>query len=163
MKTIAFFGHREIFNKGEIKERIINTLKEVIPLGFSTLLIGCHGDFDSISLSACLNYRKNYDNTLNINVVLTNLYLLNRDKCGYSKLDFYKDRKCETVVYDIEEVHFKKSITFSNKRMVDNSDLVICYVDMQSYKSGAKTAINYAIKQNKKIINLFNQNDRTIF
>ncbi len=46
--------------------------------------------------------------------------------------------------------------------MVDESDLIICYVDMNNYKSGAKTTILYAIKQNKKIINLFEKSDRGV-
>ncbi len=97
-----------------------------------------------------------------ISVVMTSLSSINKDKYGYSKVDMYKYRDCETIFYDIEEVHFKNRITVSNKKMVDDSDLIICYVDMNSYKSGTKTTISYALKQNKKDINLFNEEDKII-
>ena len=59
------------------------------------------------------------------------------------------------MFYDIEEVYYKNCILYSNNKMVDVSHLIICYVDMKSQKSGAQTAVKYAIKQNKRIINLF--------
>ena len=160
MKSIAFFGHRQIFNESLIREKFFETLKYIIPQGFSRLLIGCHGDFDKLALSTCLRYKKNIDPNIQINVVLTSFSFLKKDDFGYSRVDFYKDKHCETIFYDIEEVHFKNRISFSNKKMVDNCDLIICYVDMNSYRSGAKTAINYAIKQNKTVINLFNKEDK---
>ena len=153
MKTIAFFGHRHIFAKPIIQQRLSRFLKLLIPQGFSNFLIGCHGDFDNLAFSSCLDYKKNVDNKININIVLTNLSFLNKNR--YEKIDFYENIGCKTLFYDIENIHYKNRITYSNKKMVDESDLIICYVDVNAYKSGAKSAINYAIKQNKKIINLF--------
>ena len=124
------------------------------------LLIGCHGEFDNITLLTCLNFKKTVNPNIKLSVVLTNVSYLNKDKYGYNKLTFYENNDCETIFYDIEDVHYKKRIAFSNKQMVDNSDLIICYVDNNAYKSGAKTAINYAKKQNKKIINLFDEKDK---
>ena len=160
MKTISLFGHRRILNKRKLEEKLIKTLKELIPQGFSRLLIGCHGDFDAIALSTLLNYRNNIDCNININVVLTSLSFLNRDYSGYSIIDFYKENNCETVFYDIEEVYYKNRITFSNRKMIDDSDLIVCYVDMNSLKSGAKSAIIYALKQNKRVINLYTGEDK---
>ena len=40
--------------------------------------------------------------------------------------------------------------------MIDDSDLIICYVDMMKSESGAKKTVKYAIKRGKLIINLFN-------
>lgn len=154
MKTIAFFGHRRLFDNSATQKRLIETLQEVVPQGFSRLLIGCHGEFDKLVLSTCLNHKNTIDNHIKINVVLTSLSFLNKDEYGFSKADIY-NKNCETIFYDIEETHFKNRITFSNKKMVDESDLIICYVDMKAYRSGAKTAVNYALKQSKKVINLF--------
>lgn len=156
MKTISFFGHRQILNKEKVKALLLKVLQEIIPQGYSKLLIGTHGDFDNIALSTSIFYKKNVDHELSVNIVLTSLSLLNKDKFGFSMTDFYKDNECETVFYEIEDIYFKKRITFSNKKMVDDSDLIICYVNMNSYKSGAKKTISYALKQNKKVINLFN-------
>ena len=79
----------------------------------------------------------------------------------YSTLDLYKD--VQTMLYDIENVHFKNQIIVSNKKMVDDSNLIICYVNMNKHKSGAKRAILYAIKQNKPVINLYSEQDEPTY
>ena len=155
MKTIAFFGHRQIFNDYVIREKLLSALKSELVQEDIRFLIGCHGDFDELALSTCLYFKNNTNCNIEINVVLTNLSFLNKDENGYSRADIYKNKGCETIFYDIERIYFKNRITVSNKKMVDESDLIICYVDMKAYKSGAKTAVSYALKQNKKVINLF--------
>ena len=155
MKTIAFFGHRQIYDLHAVQEKVIKTLKDIIPQGGANLLIGCHGDFDNIVLSACLDYKKNINHDIKIIIVLTSFSFLKKDEYGFSRADFYKEKGCETIFYDIENVHYKNRISVSNKRMTEDSDLIVCFVDTKSYKSGAKRAVGYAIKQNKKIINLF--------
>ena len=159
MKTIAFFGHRQIFNKQLVEERLIKVIEEVIPQGFSKFLIGSHGEFDSIALSTCLRYKRRNNGNITINVVLTSLSALSRKKYGYSKADIYKNKGCEPILYDIEDEYIKNRIIASNKKMVDESDLIICYVDRNLHKSGAKSAILYALKQNKRVINLFKESD----
>ena len=92
MKTIAFFGHRKLFNKNKIKEKVFEKLKEVIPQGFSRVLVGCHGDFDNIALSVSLNYKEKFDQNLEICIVLTSLTYLTKDENGYSCADIYKEK-----------------------------------------------------------------------
>lgn len=43
--------------------------------------------------------------------------------------------------------------------MIDTCDTLICYVDSNSYRSGAKTAMRYAEKQGLNIINLYRKQD----
>lgn len=155
MKTISFFGHRNVFRQENVYEKLMQTLKTMIPQGFSRLLVGCHGDFDSIALEVCSHFKKQFDNTIQLNVVLTSLAMLHKDDCGNSRADFYKNYDGETIFFDTEEVHFKNRITIANRKMIDLSDAIICYVDMNSYRSGAKKAVQYAIKQNKIVINLY--------
>lgn len=155
MKTVSFFGHSQIFNNTKIQNRLFETLKNLPAQEFSRFLVGCHGDFDKIALRSCLNYKTLVDNAVTVCVVLTSLSFLNKNNSGYSNIDIYSDNNCETLYYEIEEEHFKKRITTTNKKMVEDSDLIICYVNMKAYKSGAKTAISYAKKLNKQIINLF--------
>lgn len=155
MKSIAFFGHRQIFDEIDLKTKLIEILKTLTEQGFNRMLIGCHGDFDNLVLSTCLKFKEEYNKNIEISVVLTSLSFLNKQKYGYSRANIYDNFNCETLFYDIEEVHYKKRIIISNEKMVDQSDAVICYVDMKSYKSGAKRAVEYALKQNKRVINLF--------
>lgn len=155
MKTVAFFGHSMITNINEVKRKLNLTIKDITAQGFLNFLVGCHGDFDKTVLSCLINFKELTNNNVKITVVLTNLSLLSKNY--YSVLDYYNDNGIETLYYDIENVYFKNRITFSNKKMVDSSDLIICYVKPKLRKSGAKTAINYAIRQNKRIINLYNE------
>ena len=155
MKTVAFFGHRKIFDTDLIKNQISEKIMGLTEQGFSHFLVGSHGDFDRLCLSACLEYKKRINNNIKISVVLTNLPFLNNKSIINDKIKFYENNDCETLFYDIEHVYFKNRIIFSNKKMIDDCDLVVCYVDMKVSKSGSRTAINYAIKQKKKIINLF--------
>ena len=48
--------------------------------------------------------------------------------------------------------HFKAAMQIRNRSMVDRSDLVICYIEHNS--SGAYQTMQYALKQEKEIINL---------
>jgi hypothetical protein len=50
-------------------------------------------------------------------------------------------------------VHPKVAITLKNRWMVEQSDLVIAYIERD--KGGAYKAIKYAEKRNKKVINLY--------
>lgn len=155
MKTISFFGHSNL--KGvNLRNRLEKVIKSYIASDVK-FLIGVHGEFDRLALSICRDLQRTYSN-INITVIFTSLNVLKKNKeelC--STADLYAD--VETMVYDIEEVYFKQRINISNRKMIDNSDLIICYVDMNISKSGAKNAILYAMKNNKEIINLFKEED----
>lgn len=60
-----------------------------------------------------------------------------------------------TASYEIEEVHYKRRITLSNQKIIDECDTLICYVDEGAYQSGAKTAMRYAQKKGLHIVNLY--------
>lgn len=161
--TICFFGHRKIYCK-DIKERLLTAVEEQIKNGADSFIIGTHGDFDTLSLTVCRELRNKYPQ-IKISVVFTTLTILKKDnyddEIGSSIADYYKD--VETMIYDIEEEHFKQQIIISNRKMIDDSDKVICYVKFKEYRSGAKRAVTYAKKQNKDIINLYKEQDSPFY
>ncbi len=61
---------------------------------------------------------------------------------------------CKTMIYDIEDVHCKNKIVVSNQLMVNDSNLVICYVNYDSSWTAAKQAVDYAKKKGKEIVNI---------
>ena len=159
MKTIAFFGHRHLWGK-ELRERVKNAVELYVGEEIHCL-IGTHGEFDSLALSVCRELRKSYPN-IKITVIFATLTVLKKGADElYSIADMYDD--VETMIYDIEEEHFKNQIVVSNRSMVDDSDLIICYVDMKEYRSGAKRAVKYAMKQGKEVINLYREQDRPFY
>ena len=161
MKTICFLGHRQ-FHPRDLEERLSSTIKENISFDEDVLfLMGRHGDYDRLALSVCRQIRKEYPK-VKITVVFTSLAILRKpEEEMYSVADMYDD--VDTMIYNIEEEHFKNQIVSSNKQMVDDSDIVICYVDFDKRQSGAKIAVKYAQKQNKKVINLFKEQDRPFY
>ncbi len=62
-------------------------------------------------------------------------------------------------MYEIENIHFKQKILVSNMKMIDECDTLICYVNNDNSKSGAKTIMKYAIRKGIKVINLYKEED----
>ncbi|MBR1925757.1 MAG: hypothetical protein IJ837_02755 [Clostridia bacterium] len=155
-KKICFIGHRNIYDN-KIEEKLTEIIKKEIKNGYNYFSMGTHGEFDKIALSVCRNLRKEYKH-IEIEVVITSLNqikpIIEYDKIfGTSKYVPYDDVK--TIMYNIEEEYFKKRILISNKQMIENSDCLICYVNTNIQKSGAKTTYTYAKEKGLRIINIF--------
>ena len=156
MKT-AFIGHRQIFAKN-IDERLFQAVEAEIKNGCRSFTMGTHGQFDSLSLWACRQLRKKYAD-IDIEVVLTSLHAIDKNE----EWDYIPYSDVKTVMFDIEDTHFKRQITLSNQLMIDSCDTLICYVNEKAYRSGAKIALNYAKKRELKTINLWRKEDQPFF
>lgn len=155
MKT-AFIGHRKVFAKN-IVTRLEKAILNEIQNGCLAFTMGTHGEFDSLSLNTCRRLRDDYSN-LEIEVVITSLNTIKESEFNIVP---YSDVK--TVMYDIEDAYYKQQITLSNKKMIDTCDTLICYVDMSSYRSGAKTALRYAESEGVRIVNLYREEDQPFY
>ncbi len=153
MKT-AFIGHRQVF-ASNIEEKLTDAIRTEIEGGCRTFTMGTHGAFDRLALRACKRLRSDHKD-LEIEVVITSLNLIKEN--AYSP---FADVK--TVIYDIENAHYKQQIILSNRQMIDTCDTLICYVDTSVYRSGAKRALSYAQKRGLKIVNLFREEDQTFY
>lgn len=164
MKT-AFIGHRQILQK-DIEKRLYAAVEREILQGCKHFIMGTHGDFDKMALKVCRALRKKYSYIV-IEVVLTSLHSLDKQ----TEYTPYAD--VQTIMYAIEEVHYKQKITWSNQQMLLNCSTVICYaqgIDEGVFsngknknfylKSGTTTALQYAKKQNLNIINLYKKEDK---
>ncbi len=170
-KIVCFIGHREILYK-QVKERLSTAIQNEIDSGCRFFTMGTHGEFDSLALSKCKEFRNIYKD-IEIEVVLTSYHKVKnklletyKNKDGevvlvHENYNYYDDVK--TIIYDIEDIHFKKQITESNKKMIDSCDTIICYVDESKTKSGAKTALNYAKKKGLQIVNIYSEKDNLTY
>ena len=162
-KKVCFIGHRYLWDSG-IKERLTRAVQNEIDLGCKEYAMGTHGEFDVLALSVCRGLREIYSD-LEIEVVLTSYHKIQNKLIGVFKDEYgetemiHQDYKIlndvKTTMYDIEDLHYKKRITESNKKMIDFCDTLICYVNTNKLNGGAKTAYNYAKKKGLKIINLY--------
>ena len=153
----AFIWHRKVFAKG-ITERTIAAIQAEIENYCTAFAMGMHGEFNSLALTACRNLRRTH-NELEIELVITSLNAIKRD----SELTAAPYSDVKTVMFDIEDAHFKQRITLCNRRMIDNCDALICYVDERVYRSGAKTTMRYAKKKGLKIVNLYRKEDHPFY
>ena len=148
--TVSFFGHREVEKPTEIEKHLDNLLYDLITQKeYVEFLIGRDGEFDLLASSAIRRAVKNYSsgNTAFI-LVLPYLKAEYRDN-EQNFLDYYDEVEiCE----ESSSVHFKSAIQVRNRSMIDRSDLVVCWIQHKS--GGAYKTIQYAEKQNRRIINL---------
>ena len=155
--TLAIFGNRFVLNHQIAKEKLYNYLKLKLKYTAVRVLIGTHGDFDNLALSVCKRIMEG-NSDLHISLVFTSQKRLVKELQMDESVGYYKN--IETMMYDIDNVHYKRQILLSNQQMVDNSDEVVVYDrGINTYFSGINKVIKYAQKQNKLITNLFDQND----
>ena len=153
----AFIGHRNVYYS-IIKERLQTAIEQQIADGCKSFVMGIHGEFDEMALSAC-RFARSIHSDIQIEVVLTSYHTIQKK----DEFDFVPYQDVDTIMYDIEDEHFKMQITVSNRKMIDECDTLICYVDKKRSPSGAKTAMNYAKRKGVKIINLFREDDDPTF
>ena len=61
------------------------------------------------------------------------------------------------ISYAASKAHPKAAIQIRNREMVDRADLVLCCIERE--KGGAWQTVQYAIKQDKTVINLAKDKD----
>ncbi|HIT77921.1 MAG TPA: hypothetical protein IAD47_03920 [Candidatus Limihabitans stercoravium] len=156
MKT-AFIGHRLVL-QNDIYTKLYKITEQYIRNGCEYFTLGTHGEFDEIALRVLRNLKDKYN--LTIEVVLTSLHklkpLVSVDEVWGTE-NYFKYGDVNTIIYDIEEKHYKQRIISSNRQMLDTCDSVICYVDTDRKKSGANKALGYAKKKGLKITNIYSK------
>lgn len=154
--TVSFFGHRYIDRFRMIEDRledlIIKLLREHEYVDF---LVGRNGDFDQLVSSTIRRVKREFreDNSTHVLVL------------PYNSAEFQNNEDSFAEYYDEIEIcpeshaaHFKAAMQIRNRSMVDRSDLVICYVEHNS--GGAFQTMQYALKQEKEVINLSEVNEK---
>ena len=140
---ICFFGHRDFSVTDELKERLMQVLKENITEDCE-FFFGGYGVFDNLAYKCvselALPYRikKTF-----ITPYITENYLKNHVE--------YHRYKYDDIVYpDIESTPYRFAISARNRWMVAESDVIICYIN-HAY-GGAYQAVKNG--RGKKTINI---------
>ncbi|MBP5177010.1 MAG: hypothetical protein ILP02_00320 [Clostridia bacterium] len=156
-KKTAFIGHRNVFF-AQVKGRLQAAVERQIASGCKVFTMGTHGEFDEMALSACRAARAIHPD-IRIEVVLTSYHIIEKkDEEGHAP---YRD--VDTVMYETEELHFKRRIAAANEKMIDGCDALICYVNEKKTPSGARSVMNYAKRKGLMIVNLFDETDDPMF
>lgn len=141
--TCCFFGHKDapssIYNK--LEEAIE---KVITDQGVTSFLVGNQGHFDSMALKALRCMKEKYPH-ISYNVALA---YMPSEKEEWNPYEFG-----ETMLPEgIEGVHPRYAISWRNKWMVNESDMVIVYIT-HSW-GGAARYVEMAEKKGKQITSL---------
>ncbi len=112
-------------------------------------LVGRNGEFDKYVASAIRQIKK-ASLKYNCELILVLPYLTAEFLNNKASFENYYDSVI--LSHTASKAHPKSAIQIRNKDMVDQADLIICYIENNF--GGAYKAIKYAEKQKKKIINL---------
>lgn len=148
--TVTFIGHRYIDNMFRIESRLEDIIRDLIQEHeYVEFLVGRDGEFDQIVSSTVLRVKRQVGNK-NSALVWVMPYPRAEYENNAESFDNYYDEI--EVCEESSRAHFKGAIQIRNRHMVDRASLLICYVEHES--GGAYQTLQYAKKQEKKIINL---------
>ena len=151
MGVCTFCGHSNLHGKYDvIKQECYTVVERLINSGNEEFLIGDYGRFDALAAAVCLALRNKYPHiTVCLVVPYYRPHLDDYTRERYAKFD-------TVITPELEGTPHKFRIIKANEYMVDQSDTVIAYV---KYDGGAATALAYARKRKRQIINLAVEGD----
>ena len=143
---VVLFGHRDLREQRMVEERLFPLLGDLIRTKpFVEICVGRNGEFDVFAASVVKRAQKIFgEENSEMTLVLP-----------YTQKDllYYERYYDNVIVPDCARTrHPKGAITKRNQWMVETCDLLICYVERQ--RGGAWSAMKYAEKIGKRIINL---------
>ncbi len=147
---VSFIGHSKINNTRHIEKRLQEILKNLIQTKeFVEFYIGRNGDFDILVASEIKRVQKSLGHQ-NSSLILVLPYKMKDGE--------YYEKYYDEIYYPIDSAtHFKSAITKRNQWMIDNSDLLIAFVETDF--GGAYTTLKYAQKKGKRIVNVAMMSD----
>lgn len=145
--TVSLFGHREILDLRRLNDNLFPIIKELMQAkAYVSFLIGRSGEFDKYAASLIKRKQKEIGKENN-DITLVLPYTV-------ADIKYYEEYYDSIIIPEsVYGVHPKSAITLKNRWMIEQSDLVIVYVEHDS--GGAHTAMKYAERLNKKIINIY--------
>lgn len=143
---VALFGHRDFGEHKMLDKYLLELLKDLIrSQDFLEVYIGRNGEFDVYAATVMKRAQKELGKSNNDFICV--LPYPNKDAEYYEK---YYD---SVIIPDcLHAVHPKGAIIKRNRWMVEQADLVVCYVERKS--GGAYRALRYAEMLGKQVVNL---------
>ncbi len=155
--TCCFFGHRKIEITNELRKKLYNIIEKLIlEESVDTFLFGSKSQFNDLCYQIICELKASYP-------YIKRIYV--RAKFPYINDDYraYLLQKYEETYYPDNMIKAGKSVYVErNCEMINKSRFCIIYFDKnyslpRQKKSGTKIACDYAMKKQRRIINLFNE------
>lgn len=143
----CFFGHKNV--NSNLTECLLPILNELITEGVDSFLVGNQGSFDSIVLHT-LRLLKEKHPHITYHIVLAYMPGAKQEYSSYDPM--------ETLYPEgLESVHPRFAISWRNKWMVQESDVVVTYIT-HSWGGAAQFA-ELAERKQKQVINIASMMD----
>lgn len=152
--TVAIIGHHKIAITTDLVERVTKVIKNLIESeGADTFLFGSRSDFDDLCYDIITELRYKY-------TYLKRIYVRSEYRnLDYEEMKHMLARYEDTFFSDKVDEAGRPSYVVRNEVLVLMCDVLIVYCSPDCFRtragSGTKTAIKYAQKKNKRIINVF--------
>ncbi|MBQ3017089.1 MAG: hypothetical protein IJD79_09955 [Clostridia bacterium] len=130
-----------------MEDKLTPIIKELMRTKmYVVFLIGRNGEFDECAASILKRVRKESGEE-NSEIILVLPYTV-------ANIEYYEKYYDDIIIPDrLYSAHPKSAIILRNRWMIESSDLVVVYVEHKT--GGAYTAMKYAEKLNKRIINIY--------
>ena len=143
----CFFGHKDV--PSGLTEHLLPVLTGLVAEGVDSFLVGNQGGFDSAVLHT-LRLLKEKHPHITYNVVLAYM--------PGAKEEWSANEPMETLYPEgLESVHPRYAISWRNKWMIHESDVVVAYID-HSWGGAAQFA-ELAERKKKRVINIASMMD----
>lgn len=145
---ITFIGHSYVKCEEELKRLVRQVLLSELRGDRVTFYIGGYGRFDQLCAEVCRDLKEEF---LEVELVYVTPYISLSEQVKIK--DYIKSGVYDSSLYPpIENTPQRFAIIKRNEWMINNSDLIIAYID-HTY-GGAYRSLTYAIRRKKRIINL---------
>lgn len=146
MLICTFAGHRNVVCKG-LDAVVLREIEEIVSEhSEAVFLVGGMGAFDRCCAATVRAFKKSAEK--HIRLVLPYMTKDINENRQYYESNF----DAIMIPYEVAEAHYKAAISQRNEWMVDQSDVLIAYVNREY--GGAYAALRYARKRNKRVINI---------
>lgn len=154
-KSACFTGHRDIDPQDlpSIKEKLREIIINCVNDGFTDFYNGGARGFDLLAAEAVLELKKTYP-SLRLHIIVP----CSNQTRGWREEDVIRYENVTSLADEVKclsPVYFDGCMQVRNRYMVDNSELLIAYLERASGGSGY--TVRYAEGQGKSVINIFDE------
>lgn len=148
---ITFCGHSDYIEKDKDKECVLALLNKIANGEDVEFFLGGYGRFDSFAYSCAKAYKNHAKGS---KLIFVTPYITHE----YQKSQLeYKETIYDNIIYPpIEKAPLRFAISYRNKYMVEQADCIIAYITRQM--GGAYNTYKHAIRKNKKVFNIAENN-----
>lgn len=154
LKSVCFTGHRNVKVTVELKKSLIKQLVNLIGDGAEVFYAGGAIGWDMICERAVIKLREQYPN-IKLHLVLP--CPAEEQTAKWSECDKKEFKKLLSAVDMVEvcsENYYDGCMKVRNQRLVDLSDVCVCYYNASNKRSGTGQTVRMAERKNILIINL---------